>query len=240
MFFTYLFLILFITEWALSGPVPDFGLPGAVPGSAQVIDISNQTSSLLQTATHRLNISLTSNYTKLQTTLLQLGTLAKFTASIDRSVVVPLLAFARDTSGDIGDRFKAVVDGITATQDYIHTTLPVELKSLEILINHYVPDRLNDGFGCVRSGLNQLTASVASLQSAIMASVKEAGTLSVPINVLRKYVNLKTVYDVASAVSAVKICIPSIVESINSTIERLKTADDFILRVNSKLSPLKV
>ncbi|XP_049297838.1 uncharacterized protein LOC125771342 [Anopheles funestus] len=239
MFFTNPFLILFIAKWALSGPVPDFGLPGAVPGSAQVIDISNQTSSLLQTATHRLNISLT-NYTKLQTTLLQLGTLAKFTASIDRSVVVPLLALARDTSGDIGDSFKAVVDGITTTQDYIHSTLPVELKSLEILINHYVPDRLNDGFGCVRSGLNQLTATVASLQTAIMASVKEAGTISVPMNVLRKYVNLKTVYDVASAVSAMNICIPSIIESINSTIERIKTADDFILRINSKLSQLKV
>uniref|UniRef100_A0A182MGP7 Uncharacterized protein n=1 Tax=Anopheles culicifacies TaxID=139723 RepID=A0A182MGP7_9DIPT len=210
---------------ALSGPVPNFGLPGPVPGSSQVIDVSDQTSSLLQTATHNLNTSLTSNYAKLQATLLQLGTFAYFTASIDRSVVIPLLALVRDTSGNVGDNFKTVLEGINVTQDYINNTLPGELKKLELLINHYVSDRLEDGFGCVRSGLNRLSASVTSLQSAIMAAVKEAETVSLPVNTLRRYVSLTAVHDIARAVNAVRICIPSIIESINSTIERLKTAD---------------
>ncbi|XP_053663823.1 uncharacterized protein LOC128712983 [Anopheles marshallii] len=235
---TYSVLVLLLAERALSGPVPDFGLPGAVSGSSQVIDVSDQTSALLQTATNRLNTSLTSNYAKLQATLVQLGTFARFTASIDRSVVVPLVALARDASGDTANNFQAVVDGITATQNYISSTLPLELSGLEILINHYVPDRLKDGFGCVRSGLNQLSASVTSLQSAIKAAVKEAGTVSLSAEVLRKYVSLKTVHDIARAVTAWKVCLPSIIESINSTIERLKTADNFVLSVNSKISKL--
>ncbi|XP_052895768.1 uncharacterized protein LOC128302956 [Anopheles moucheti] len=238
MFLTYSVLALLVVEGAFSGPVPDFGLPGAVAGSSQVIDVSDQASTLLQTATNRLNTSLTSNYGKLQATLVQLGTFARFTASIDRSIVVPLLALVRDASGDIADSFKPVVDGITETQDYIHSKLPLELSGLESLINHDVPDRLKDGFDCVRRGLNQLSASVTLLQGAIMAAVKETGTVRLSAEVLRKYVSFKTVHDVARAVTAVKVCLPSIIDSINSTIERLKTADDFVLGVNSKVSKL--
>uniref|UniRef100_A0A182WJM9 Uncharacterized protein n=1 Tax=Anopheles minimus TaxID=112268 RepID=A0A182WJM9_9DIPT len=146
MFPNYSLLVVLAVECAISGPVPNFGLPGPVSGSSQVIDISDQTSSLLQTVTNRLNTSLTSNYTKLQTTLVQLGTFANFTASMDRSVVVPLLTLVRDTSGNVGDSFRAVLDGISVTQDYITSTLPVELTKLELLINRYVPDRLKDGF----------------------------------------------------------------------------------------------
>ncbi|XP_035907610.1 uncharacterized protein LOC118510194 [Anopheles stephensi] len=222
------FLVVLILECALSSPVPEFGIPGAVAGSSQVIDASKQTSTLLQTATNRLNTSLTSNYTKLQATLDQLATFAKFTASIDRTVVVPLLVLARDSSGDVSYGFETVLDGITATQDYISNTLPGELKALELLIQHYVPDRLKDGFGCVRRGLNQLSESTASLQTALTAAIKEAGTVNLSGTVLRKYVSLKTVFDVARAVSTVKVCVPSIIETINSTIDRLKIADGFV------------
>ncbi|XP_050073058.1 uncharacterized protein LOC126561155 [Anopheles maculipalpis] len=221
---------------ALSSPVPEFGIPGTVPGSSQVIDASNQTSTLLQTATNRLNTSLTSNYAQLQSTLDQLGTFAKFTASIDRTVVVPLLVLTRDTSGDVSNGFKAVLDGIVSAQNYINNTLPVDLKSLELLIQHYVPDQLKDGFGCVRSGLNQLSESLTLLQTALVAAIKEAGTVNLSGTVLKIYVSLTSVFDVARAISSVRVCIPSVIETINSTIDRLKTADDFINSLKSRIS----
>uniref|UniRef100_A0A182JTR8 Uncharacterized protein n=1 Tax=Anopheles christyi TaxID=43041 RepID=A0A182JTR8_9DIPT len=222
-------------------PVPDFGLPVTVAGSAQVISITNQTSALLKTATNNFNdISLRSNYTKHQNVLKQLATIANFTANIDQSIVKPLFVLTTDSSGNVSDLFKTALEGIASTQRNITHTLLEELNGLEMLIDHYVPDRLKDGFGCVQSGLEKLNKTLEGLQSAIMNAIRNTGTVSMLSTVFKKFVSLKTVHDVVRSVRAMSVCIPSIIETINSTIARIKTADNFIHDMNKMVSKFKL
>ncbi|XP_061496532.1 uncharacterized protein LOC133391010 [Anopheles gambiae] len=226
----YSLIVLLLIKLSRAGPVPNFGLPVSVAGSAQVISASNQTSAVVKSATNHLgNVSLASNYTKHQTVLVQLAMIANFTASVDQSIVMPLLALAEATSGNVSELFNAIWEGIATTQSYITHTLPGDLKKLEIEIDHYVPDRLKDGFGCVQRGLDSLSEALKSLQNGVLNAVREAGTNSMSNVELRKFVSLKVVNDVARSIRAVSVCFPSIVETVNSTSDRLKTADQFII-----------
>uniref|UniRef100_A0A182XTR9 Uncharacterized protein n=1 Tax=Anopheles quadriannulatus TaxID=34691 RepID=A0A182XTR9_ANOQN len=61
----YSLIVLLLIKLSRAGPVPNFGLPVSVAGSAQVISASNQTSAVVKCATNHLgNVSLASNYTK--------------------------------------------------------------------------------------------------------------------------------------------------------------------------------
>uniref|UniRef100_A0A182R0H9 Protein TsetseEP domain-containing protein n=1 Tax=Anopheles farauti TaxID=69004 RepID=A0A182R0H9_9DIPT len=169
----------------LSGPVPEFGLPLPIAGSSQVRDSATQAHDLLRTVTDRLNVTLTSNYARLPTTLTLLATIATFTESIDRAVIAPVLALVRDSSGDVRVSFQPVLEGISSTQSYIQQQLPIDLARLEASISHYVPDRLSDGFRCVRSGLERLAGGLETLRGAMLEAVKEAGTASVSAPILK-------------------------------------------------------
>ena len=184
------------------------------------------------------HVSLASNYTKHQTVLVQLATIANFTASVDQSIMIPLLALAEATSGNVSEPFNAIREGIATAQSYITHTLPGDLKKLEIEIDHYVPDRLKDGFGCVQQGLNSLNEALESLQNGVLNAVRETGTVSMSNVELRKFVSLKVVLDVARSIRAVSVCFPSIMETVNSTIDRLKTADQFIIDTSRLIAKL--
>uniref|UniRef100_A0A182JLK7 Uncharacterized protein n=1 Tax=Anopheles atroparvus TaxID=41427 RepID=A0A182JLK7_ANOAO len=220
-------------------PIPNFGIPSPVSGSDQVSKVTNQTSALLQTVDDRLNTSLTSNYPKLAETLAQLGTLANFVVSIDTVVVVPLLTLTSDVSGDVRGQFAPVLAGIDSTRAYMEQRLPTELDRLQALISASVPNRLKDAFGCVRSGLDRVGGNLDVLRKALLAAVMEFGSVDVPPGVLSKHLPLGTVLDVARAVSDVKVCVPSLMETIDSTIANLKTADDYILSLRAMLTKIK-
>ncbi|KFB40333.1 AGAP007272-PA-like protein [Anopheles sinensis] len=223
---------------ALPNPVPNFGLSSPISGSDQVSKVTNQTGILLRTVDDRLNISLTSSYAKLNQTLAQLTTLAHFIVHVDALITAPLLALTDDVSGDVRGRFAPVLAGIAATRAYMDQTLPAKLDQLEALISASVPNRLKDAFGCLRSGLDRLGAALDVLRGALLATEKKFGSGDIPPAVLNKYLTVGTVYDVAKAMTGVKICIPSIVDTIDTTIANLKTADDYILSFKDKLAEL--
>ncbi|XP_058123205.1 uncharacterized protein LOC131294268 [Anopheles ziemanni] len=235
---TLLFLFFILFELVLPNPVPNFGLPSPISGSDQVSKVANQTGILLRTVDDRLNITLTSSYAKLNQTLARLTTLAQFIVHVDALVTAPLLTLTDDVSGDVRGRFAPVLAGIAATRAYMEQTLPSELDQLQTLISASVPNRLKDAFGCLRSGLDRLGGSLDVLRGALLTAVAKFGSGDVPSAVLYKYLTVGTVYDVARAMTDVKICIPSIVDTIDTTIAHLKTADDYILSVKDKIAKM--
>uniref|UniRef100_A0A182P224 Protein TsetseEP domain-containing protein n=1 Tax=Anopheles epiroticus TaxID=199890 RepID=A0A182P224_9DIPT len=216
---------------------PDFGLKLPIKSSGKVSAAVLNAQNVLVAADDNTPFTAEVNFKGLQELANIMTRVATELVSVGNELVPIVTNLVTDVSGDVGAVFTTVFDKITATKEAITTKLPVAIDQIKELFKNnfssenldYIPNQLNDGFRRVRLGLDDLAAKLQALKTAIAAAETEAsGAGELTDALVKKHVKPAFVYDVVFSINQLKAYLPVIKYTIDSTLENINLADDYL------------
>uniref|UniRef100_A0A182J1Q5 Protein TsetseEP domain-containing protein n=1 Tax=Anopheles atroparvus TaxID=41427 RepID=A0A182J1Q5_ANOAO len=216
---------------------PDFGINLAITGSGKVSQSATDANEVVQALDDNTAFTADTSYPGLQELADQLAGVADMTVQLGGELVPLVTALVADMSGNVAGAFGPVFAKITAIKTTIATDLPTANAAIDAIVGHYVPDQLTDGFERIVEGLQDLEELLGTLKAAIDAAVGQAGSAdSVTPALVKKYVKPALVYRVVFAVNQLKAYVPVVKYTIDSTLENINLADDYLLIVYEALN----
>ncbi|EDO64621.1 AGAP007275-PA [Anopheles gambiae str. PEST] len=217
-------------------PRPEFALTGTVPASNRITAVKNDANTTA-TAIKALNATtVNSGYPGLIGTKTQIE---KVITQFDTKAQAILAAY--DTllaanDGNVSGQFDAFVTTINATITYIATDASNVTAELGVFNYTGISDELTDAFERILTGLIDLRAKTATVQTGIQAAVNSAGSATVSADILRQYVPLRTMYDLLRAASNLRAYLPLVQYILTTTIENIAEADSYLMELETLLS----
>uniref|UniRef100_A0A6E8VT43 Protein TsetseEP domain-containing protein n=1 Tax=Anopheles coluzzii TaxID=1518534 RepID=A0A6E8VT43_ANOCL len=217
-------------------PRPEFALTGTVPASSRITAVKND-ANVTATAIKALNVAnVTSGFAGLVGTKTQIE---KVITQFDTKAQAILAAY--DTllaanDGNVSGQFDAFVTTINATITYIATDASNVTAELGVFNYTGISDELTDAFERILTGLTDLRAKTATVQTGIQAAVNSAGSATVSADILRQFVPLRTMYDLLRAASNLRAYLPLVQYILTTTIENIAEADKYLMELNTLLS----
>uniref|UniRef100_A0A1S4HDQ8 Uncharacterized protein n=1 Tax=Anopheles gambiae TaxID=7165 RepID=A0A1S4HDQ8_ANOGA len=217
-------------------PRPEFALTGTVPASSRITAVKNDANTTA-TAIKALNVTtVNSAYPGLVGTKTQIE---KVITQFDTKAQAILAAY--DTllaanDGNVSGQFDAFVTTINATITYIATDASNVTAELGVFNYTGISDELTDAFERILTGLIDLRAKTATVQTGIQAAVNIAGSATVSADILRQYVPLRNMYDLLRAASNLRAYLPLVQYILTTTIENIAEADKYLMELETLLS----
>uniref|UniRef100_A0A182NKP6 Protein TsetseEP domain-containing protein n=1 Tax=Anopheles dirus TaxID=7168 RepID=A0A182NKP6_9DIPT len=178
------------------------------------------------------------NYAALQQLADIMVGVATVTVKVGNELIPLVSSLVTDASGDVPGAFATVFSKITAVKATIAEKVPIANEAIKAVFKtrfnsvglDYIPDQLTDGFDRIVTGLDDLTVQLQALKGAIAAAITEAGAPGAVTNtVLKKYVKPAFIYNVVFAVNQLKAYTPVVKYTIDSTLENINLADDYLV-----------
>uniref|UniRef100_A0A1S4HDT4 Uncharacterized protein n=1 Tax=Anopheles gambiae TaxID=7165 RepID=A0A1S4HDT4_ANOGA len=138
--------------------------------------------------------------------------------------------------GNVSGQFDAFVTTINATITYIATDASNVTAELGVFNYTGISDELTDAFERILTGLTDLRAKTATVQTGIQAAVNSAGSATVSADILRQFVPLRTMYDLLRAASNLRAYLPLVQYILTTTIENIAEADKYLMDLETLLS----
>nr|XP_040226326.2 uncharacterized protein LOC120951596 [Anopheles coluzzii] len=217
-------------------PRPEFSLTGTVPASVRITAVKND-ANVTATAIKALSVAnVTSGFAGLVGTKTQIE---KVITQFDTKAQAILAAY--DTllaanDGNVSGQFDAFVTTINATITYIATDASNVTAELGVFNYTGISDELTDAFERILTGLTDLRAKTATVQTGIQAAVNSAGSATVSADILRQFVPLRTMYDLLRAASNLRAYLPLVQYILTTTIENIAEADSYLMNLKTLLS----
>ncbi|EDO64620.1 AGAP007276-PA [Anopheles gambiae str. PEST] len=217
-------------------PRPEFALTGTVPASSRITAVKTE-ANVTATAIKALNVAnVTSGFAGLVGTKTQIE---KVITEFDTKAQAILAAY--DTllaanDGNVSGQFDAFVTTINATITYIATDASNVTAELGVFNYTGISDELTDAFERILTGLIDLRAKTATVQTGIQAAVNSAGSATVSADILRQFVPLRTMYDLLRAASNLRAYLPLVQYILTTTIENIAEADKYLMDLETLLS----
>ncbi|KFB40332.1 AGAP007272-PA-like protein [Anopheles sinensis] len=213
---------------------PDFGINLGITGSGKVTLATNDAKDVVDAVSENTVFTADSNYPGLQDLANLLKAVADLTVKLSDEMVPLVTSLVADMSGDVAGAFGPVLAKITEMKTAIGTELPKANTAIEALVGHYIPDQFTDGFGRIDQGLTDLETILGTLKAAIDAAVLQAGGAdAITPAIVKKNVKPALVYRVVFSINQLKAYIPVVKYTIDSTLENINLADDYVVLVSS-------
>ncbi|XP_052898322.1 uncharacterized protein LOC128305073 [Anopheles moucheti] len=219
---------------------PDFGISLTITSSGKVSTAVDAAQSVLEAVDDNTPFTAEANYKALQPLANVMDKIASVTVDLGGELVPLVTSLVSDMSGDVSTVFTAVFTKITDVKTAISTQLPTDIAEIKnIFKTHfnsqgldYIPKQLTDGFNRIVQGLDDLKAKLQALKKAIDDAATEAGGVaSLTDSLVKKFVKPAFVYNVVFSINQLKAYLPLVKFTIDSTLENINLADDYLLLV---------
>uniref|UniRef100_A0A182QLE5 CTLH domain-containing protein n=1 Tax=Anopheles farauti TaxID=69004 RepID=A0A182QLE5_9DIPT len=215
---------------------PDFGVNLPITSSGKVSQAVLGAKSVLVAVDDNTPLTVEANYNGLQQLADIMTTIAAIPVQIGNELIPLVTSLVTDGSGDVTAAFAPVFAKITEVADAITTKIPLANTAIKALFQarfnsiglDYIPDQLTDGFDRITDGLADLTAKLQVLKGAIEAAVTEM-VVDLSPAILKKHVKPALIYNLVFAVNQLKAYIPEVKYTIDSTLENINLADDYLV-----------
>ncbi|XP_053666072.1 uncharacterized protein LOC128715215 [Anopheles marshallii] len=219
---------------------PDFGIGLSITSSGKVSTAADNAQTVLEAVDDNTPFTAEANYKALQPLANVMDKVASVTVSLGSELVPLVTSLVSDVSGDVAAVFTTVFTKITDVKNAIGTQLPTDIAEIKnIFKTHfksegldYIPKQLTDGFNRIVEGLTDLSTKLQALKKAIDdAATAAGGVTSLTDSLVKKYVKPAFVYNVVFSINQLKAYLPLVKFTIDSTLENLNLADDYLLLV---------
>uniref|UniRef100_A0A182K9X8 Protein TsetseEP domain-containing protein n=1 Tax=Anopheles christyi TaxID=43041 RepID=A0A182K9X8_9DIPT len=219
---------------------PDFGIKLPIKSSGKVSVAVLNAQTVLIAADDNTPFTANSNYKGLQELANVTVRVATELVNVGNDLIPNVTNLVSDISGNVSGAFATVYTNINQTKETISTKLPTAIADIKAVFKthfnstglDYIPKQFNDGFRRIVLGLDDLAAKLQALNKAIDAAGNEAmGVTELTDTLVKQYVKPAFVYDVVFSVNQLKGYLPVIKYTIDSTLENIKIADDYLLLV---------
>ncbi|XP_058123206.1 uncharacterized protein LOC131294269 [Anopheles ziemanni] len=214
---------------------PDFGINLPITGSGKVSQAINDAKDVVDAVDENTLYTAESDYPGLQDLADLLKSMAELTVRLSDELVPLVTSLVADMSGNVAGAFGPVFTKIADIKTAIGTEMPMDNIAIGELVGHYVPEQFTDGFARITDGLTELETILGSLKTAIDAAVLQAGADAITPAIVKKNVKPALVYRVVFSINQLKAYIPEVKYTIDSTLENINLADDYVLLVSSAM-----
>ncbi|XP_041770232.1 uncharacterized protein LOC121592657 [Anopheles merus] len=217
-------------------PRPEFALTGTVPASVRITAVKTE-ANVTATAIKALNVAtVNSAYPGLIGTKTQIEKVITEFDTKAQSILAAYDTLLAANDGNVSGQFDAFVITINATITYIATDASNVTAELGVFNYTGISDELTDAFERILTGLIDLRAKTATVQTGIQAAVNSAGSATVSADILRQFVPLRTMYDLLRAASNLRSYLPLVQYILTTTIENIAEADKYLMELETLLS----
>uniref|UniRef100_A0A182NUF7 Secreted protein n=1 Tax=Anopheles dirus TaxID=7168 RepID=A0A182NUF7_9DIPT len=225
--FCFTLAILCAVQSALAIPRPDFGINGAVSGSATVKTASNELS-VEATKTGAYSVTLTSGYATLTAVSDALLVIGDDLALAAGNLATQLNTLAGDGTGQIAAAFDAVNAKIDALTGVMTGTFNGNLGIVTTKTGPYIQNQLKDAFKSAGTTLATMKTNLQTLRTEVTNAKNSAGSGAVSSAVSKKNINASTVNSVIAQIRNLKTSVSLMTFVINSALDNLKMVDVFL------------
>uniref|UniRef100_A0A4Y0BVZ7 Protein TsetseEP domain-containing protein n=1 Tax=Anopheles funestus TaxID=62324 RepID=A0A4Y0BVZ7_ANOFN len=223
---------------------PDFGISLSITSSGKVSFAAEAAKTVLDAVDDNTPYTAESNYKGLQELADVMVNIASVMVDVGDELVPVVTSLVTDVSGEVSTVFMAVFAKIADLKSAISTQLPTAINEVKRIFDthydseglDYIPNQLTDGFNRIVLGVDDLKAKLLVLQEGIEDAITEAGDVTALTNPLvKKYVKPAVVYSVVFAINQLKTYLPVVKYTIDSTLENINLADDYLLLVSEAM-----
>ncbi|EDO64624.1 AGAP007272-PA [Anopheles gambiae str. PEST] len=219
---------------------PDFGIKLPIKSSGKVSTAAQNAQTVLLAADDNTPYMVEANYKGLQELANITVRVATDLVTIGSDLVPNVTALVSDVSGNMSDAFATMFTSINTTKEAISTKLPIAIADIKAVFKthfaseglDYIPKQFSDGFRRIVLGLNDLTAKLQTLRLALdTAGTQAGGVTELTEALVKQYVKPAFIYEVVFSINQLKAYLPVIKYTIDSTLENINLADDYLLLV---------
>uniref|UniRef100_A0A182MR19 Protein TsetseEP domain-containing protein n=1 Tax=Anopheles culicifacies TaxID=139723 RepID=A0A182MR19_9DIPT len=223
---------------------PDFGISLPITSSGKVSLAALGARTVLEAIDDNTPFTVEANYKGLQDLANIVVSVASMTVNLGSELVPLVTSLVSDVSGDVTTVFATVFTKIGDIKTAIGTQLPTAIAGMKALFKthfdseglDYIPNQLTDGFNRIVLGLDDLNAKLQTLKKGIDDAATAAGSVAdLTDPLVKKFVKPAYVYNVVFAINQLKAYLPVVKYTIDSTLENINLADDYLLLVSQAL-----
>uniref|UniRef100_A0A182XLN7 Uncharacterized protein n=1 Tax=Anopheles quadriannulatus TaxID=34691 RepID=A0A182XLN7_ANOQN len=209
-------------------PRPDFALNSTLIGTVRVSGAIDDTQLVVADINANLYINLNSTYPGLSALLKLTQEVGETASRLLYNVLTPLESLAPSRDSQDVQLFDDVLKNITTLQKFVSVRLVAISTDIEMKLNGFLPSKLEDVFGRVVLGLQELGLALETLKSAVTAVLSKGSQGECP----PKSVRPKLVYRVVYAVRTLRAYLPAVTYTLTTVVENIALADRFIVRLS--------
>ncbi|XP_052873817.1 uncharacterized protein LOC128279137 [Anopheles cruzii] len=229
-------VLLCVVQCLLQAPLvlakPDFGINFPITDSAKVSNAAISSNQVLLAVSFNTGLTTESGYPGLQPLVDLLRQIATGTVSIGSELTPLVVSLVANVSNDPESAFGPVFSKIHDVQQAINAQLLPATDAIYNLIGPPVPNQLIDGYTRISDGLADLASALQNLQDAIVAGITQAGSATaLTEQLVKQFVKPALVYQVVFATNQLRAYIPVVKYTIDSTLEDISLADEYLLLV---------
>uniref|UniRef100_A0A182WJM8 Protein TsetseEP domain-containing protein n=1 Tax=Anopheles minimus TaxID=112268 RepID=A0A182WJM8_9DIPT len=229
--------VLSLLQYTLAEPRPEFALGVSVPGTNRVGVAASEAKTIIgEVKKSTEGITFRSELLLLPTVLTVVQNVANQFQTLGTAVVTSITTLASDTSGNVDTVFGAAVEAVDNAIRFADETLPGLTSPLVLLIGKPLVEKFEDSLKHIRKALSALKTVLSDLKTGAQNAVTEAGSTSdISATIISKNLPRKTITTLVSALHTLKANVPVLKYTVDSTVEGIKIADQYMVDLSAKV-----
>uniref|UniRef100_A0A1I8JU70 Protein TsetseEP domain-containing protein n=1 Tax=Anopheles funestus TaxID=62324 RepID=A0A1I8JU70_ANOFN len=215
----YLLVGCLLLQRTFADPRPEFGSIGTVQSSLTIKNTANSITPLLNAVDDRNGFELKTDYDLFVQVLPLMESLGTQVTELGPPIASAIVTAVPKTDRNYDGVFDPIVNAIADFQDFIETEQASTRTTLTDLLGVDIDHLFGDSFGNMANALTQVESAMLRLKGALRTAIIRNG---------RAQVDPTIVTNVVVAVSFFKATISPVEYTIQSTIDNIELADDFL------------
>ncbi|XP_050077632.1 uncharacterized protein LOC126564597 [Anopheles maculipalpis] len=233
--FCFTLTILCAVQSILALPRPDFGINGAVSGTAQFKTAGLELDAAI-TKVGSGTVTLTSGYQLLKTIADNLEYIGDLIVIDGGNFARALDSLAADNSGGVANAFDFTISKLDAFSAVLSGNFGGKLAAIATDTGDYIGKQFADAFKAAGTTLTALKAALNTLKTDVQNAKNAAGSSSTVSNaIIRAKIPAKSVNNVITQVRQLRANMPLIGFVIDSSLDNLKMVDTFVVDMKEEI-----
>ncbi|XP_053674894.1 uncharacterized protein LOC128725196 [Anopheles nili] len=215
-------------------PKPEFGLLIEIPSSDRVATVNTDTDNILREIKNINLYAPTSGATKLTETKTKIGEIQTKIDELGKPIITAYTKLRSAQDGDVDAAFLDLETTIEAAATYIGNAANLHSAFTTIGYNG-IADEVMDAFTRLMNGLNEFKSKLTVVKTAIKATVTQAGSNEITVNMVRTNLAPRKMFDLLRAANYLKASLPLVKYIVVTVDENVKEADTFIKDIMTRV-----
>uniref|UniRef100_A0A182M6S6 Protein TsetseEP domain-containing protein n=1 Tax=Anopheles culicifacies TaxID=139723 RepID=A0A182M6S6_9DIPT len=224
-------------NYTAAEPRPEFTVGVSVPGTNRVGLAANQAQTIISNVkSSSESFTIRAELPLLASVLTVVQNVANQFQPLGTALITSITTLASDTSGNVDTVYDAAITAVDNTVTFADVTLPGLTNPLIPLIGRALLEKFEDSLKHIGKALTALKAVLIELKTGTKNAVTEAGsTTDISATIINRTLPRATITKLVNALHMLRANVPILKYTIDSTIEGLGIADQYMLDLSAKV-----
>ncbi|XP_049297787.1 uncharacterized protein LOC125771311 [Anopheles funestus] len=229
--------VLSLLQCITAEPRPEFALGASVPRTNRVGDAADEAQAIISSVNESSeDFTIHSELPLLPSVLTVVQNVADEFETLATALVTSITTLASDSSGNVDTVFGEAVDAVADAIAFADDTLPGLTDPLVELIGRALVEKFEDSLEHIGKSLQALQVILNDLKTGAENAVAEAGrTTDISPTIISKNLKRTMVTQLVKALNLLRATVPVLKYTIDSTIEGISIADQYMLDLSDKV-----